>query len=167
MLRFFIALLTLPPVPASHVGAAIAGNPELGPELERISWRESRATYVSIHKRDAWASETVHGKALNRGLLSSMCPWHLYDHGGWSTRGAHGLMAGYSVHYLGPCAPAWAIDIPLLSAVAATLRAQTQCERFDACDRAGRRKHWGGGWRDRQAKADNEAEKDQTESPAA
>ena len=163
MLRLIVSLLTLPPVPASYVGATLAGQPELGHELERISWREARARWVSIHVRDAWASERVHKRALARNILSQSCPWHGSEHGGWSTRGPHGLMAGYSLRYLWPCAPAWIIDVPLFSAIAAARRAQAQCERFGACDRAGRLSFWNGSWNDEWTKP-NPKEEDQADA---
>ena len=99
---------------ASHIGAALAGEPDMGRCISTIAWRESKHELVGVHPGDAWMAR------------------RLGD--GWSTRGAHGMVARYSL-------PAWwpwpaVLDVPLVSAVIATRRARTwQCRQTLGCVR--------------------------------
>lgn len=137
MLHSLIALVLLSPVPASYVGAALAGHPELGHTLAAIAQRESSGAWVSIHPGDRWAARIAWRRALSRGWLSASCVWHSSP-GGLSTRGAHGMIAAYSLHVLGPpCLPPVLLDIPIVSAFAATRRATSK-----ACERAARCRSW-------------------------
>lgn len=108
--------LTLDVRTASHVGALLAGEPAMGPQMDCIAWRESRHELVGIHAADAWMAR------------------RLGD--GWSTRGVHGQVAAYSWPYVpawlrwGP----WVLDVPLVSALVATRRAVApQCRQVRAC----------------------------------
>jgi len=108
---------------ASHLGAALAGDPAFGDELVAIAKRESRLDpLVGIHEGDAWASARVRPAGCAGG--------------GFATRGVHGLMFGYSVRHLPDflrCSP-WVLDIPLVSAIVATRRARSwQCRQTRRC----------------------------------
>lgn len=126
-------LLTLDPVPASYLAVELVETPLTGPELAAIARRESRGRWVSTHEGDRWAEKRVHRRALERGRLSKLCPWHRSPEG-MSTRGSFGLMASYSLDFLAPCLPAWVLDIPLISAIAAARRAASrQCAAVPSC----------------------------------
>lgn len=109
---------------ATLVGAALAGDPELGPVLVDVARRESQLQLVGVHARDARWSRHVRPRGC--------------DGDGWSTRGVHGLMAGYSMRHLpiGRCSP-WLLDVPLVSAYVATRRARSR-----ACRAAPRCRSW-------------------------
>lgn len=102
---------------ACYLGALVAGEPELGPLLEHIAWRESRLELVGLHPEDAW---------MQRSLGD-----------GWSTRGAHGMVAAYAW----PHVPAWlrwwgpsVLDVPLVSAFAGARRAaHWRCRAVAGC----------------------------------
>lgn len=119
---------------AAHVGAALAGHPELGAVLERVCDRESDCELVSIHRGDARWSTWAWRTAIRSGRIDPRCQ-PLHD--GWSTRGAWGTMAAFTVVHTGlPCAPAWVLDIPLVGAFAAARRAShPDCNRYAACRR--------------------------------
>lgn len=129
-----LALLLLPPVPASHLGAALAGYPDLGPTLAAITRRESSGQWVSIHPGDSWAAPHAWRGALARGWLSSSCGWHSSPDG-MSTRGSFGLIASYSLRHLGlPCLPPWVLDVPIVSAFVAAKRAGSKrCGQVARC----------------------------------
>ncbi|HKY50821.1 MAG TPA: hypothetical protein VJP45_06155 [Candidatus Limnocylindria bacterium] len=107
---------------ASYLGAALAGEPEMGRCISTIAWRESRHELVSVHADDSW---------MQRSLGE-----------GWSTRGAHGMVARFSL-------PGWwpwpsVLDVPLVSAYVATRRARAPrcrqvlgCVRWRSCDERG------------------------------
>ena len=132
------------PVGASMLGAAITGQPEFGPELVGICKRESHCRPVRAHAIDAWAGELMRRKALKVGWLDERCPFHHGTPERFSTRGVHGLSAAYTLRFLGPCLPPEVLDVPLVSAVAASLRARHQCNKHGACDKTGRRRRWAG-----------------------
>lgn len=142
MLLLIIRLLTLDPIPASHLAARWVGSVP-GAELASIARRESRGRWIGIHEGDRWLSSAAHRRALSRGWLRPWCPFHRSPEG-MGTRGAHGLVAAYSLRWLGPCVPPEALDVPLLSAIAAARRAAHQCRRYQACDREARRLVWRG-----------------------
>lgn len=117
---------------ASHVGAVLAGEPELGPVLEHICERESHCSMLSVHKDDAGRSREAWEMAVAVGWLDPVCQPH--EPRTWATRGAWGTYAAFTVHHLGRCWPAWAIDLPLLGAIAAANRAaHPNCRRSRAC----------------------------------
>jgi hypothetical protein len=127
-------LLLLPPVPASRVAAHALGRPDLADDIVAVTRRESRGVRVGVHECDAWASRRVREAAIRTGWLDERCrnaPPH-----GWSTRGAHGLMAGFNLRYLGTtaCVP-WVLDIPIVSAVAAVRKAAAVCPDNPWCHR--------------------------------
>lgn len=113
-----VARLVADPRVASHVGAALAGEPELGPLLIRIARRECRLELCSVHAGDAHHERTLGA--------------------GYSTRGVHGQMARYALQY----APEWArghpwlVDIPLVSAWLGARRAASwRCRAVAGCRR--------------------------------
>lgn len=107
----------LDPVVASHIGAALAGEPELGDRLVAIARRESRLQLVGVHEGDAWMARRLGA--------------------GWSTRGVHGHVAAYAWPYV----PAWlrwagpaVLDVPLVSAVVSARRARSwRCRQVAGC----------------------------------
>ena len=123
--------------------AAHAWAPGLVDELVGICRRESRCRRkVSEHARDSHHGRKVYARAVERGWLRPFCQ---APGEGWSTRGSHGLMAGYHVRLLGvPCLPASAMDVPLLSAIAAARKAQRLCRTRQACDADSLRGYWNG-----------------------
>lgn len=108
---------------ATHLGASLAGEPELAPRLVEIARRESRLhPLVGEHALDArWSA----------GLRPDGC-----SGGGWSTRGAHGQIAAYALPYLPAvfrCSP-WVLDLPVVSAWAAARRAAGwRCQAVARC----------------------------------
>jgi hypothetical protein len=98
---------------ASHVGAMIAGEPQLGPTVSCIAWRESRHELVSVHEADAWMQ-----RRLGEGL---------------STRGVHGQVAAFALPSWLHSVP-WVLDVPLVSAFVATRRARAKrCSQVRGC----------------------------------
>lgn len=129
MLALLLWLLALSPRAAVVV---VTPDERERAQLLAIGWRESRLRAVGRHKVDArprgWTGPGLTiarsvgarawARAVQRGLLHpDQCPLH--DRGEasrWSTRGAWGLVAAYSVPYLPGCWPPWALDIPVISA---------------------------------------------------
>lgn len=107
---------------ATLVGAALAGEPELGPRLVDVARRESRLSLVGVHAIDSRWSSSVRP----RGCTGD----------GWSTRGAHGMMASYAMPHLPSwlrCSP-WVLDVPVVSAYAAARRASSwRCRAHPRC----------------------------------
>lgn len=100
---------------ASHLGALVAGEPQMGPTVSCIAWRESRHELVSVHEGDRWME-----RRLGPGL---------------STRGVHGLVAAFSLPPWLHGVP-WLLDLPVASAFVATRRARSwQCKATPACVR--------------------------------
>jgi hypothetical protein len=102
---------------ASYVGAALAGEPDMGRCVSAIAWRESRHELVGVHAIDSWMSRSLGD--------------------GWSTRGAHGMVAAYAWPYV----PSWlrwggpaVLDVPIVSAFVATRRAKApRCRQVRGC----------------------------------
>lgn len=137
MLTLILAAVLDPRV-ASLVGATIAGHPTFAADLLRICERESHCTLVGVHAIDSGRSRAAWSGAVAVGWLDPSCQPHRPR--AWSTRGAWGTMAAYTVHHLGTCVPAWALDVPLVAAIAATRRAHhDRCNTAPSCRR----------WRDR------------------
>lgn len=108
---------------ATHLGASLAGEPELGPVLVQVARRESQLDpFIGQHEIDAHHSA---------GLRPQGC-----SGGGWSTRGAHGQMAVYALQYLPGvfrCQP-WLIDIAVVSAWTGARRAAGwRCRQVARC----------------------------------
>lgn len=143
MLALILAA-TLDPLVAAHLGAAMAGHPEFGPQLEAIGRRESCLRLVGIHPGDAGRSRAVWTDAVRAGLVDPQC--QPYRAGAWSTRGSFGTMAALTVVHIGvPCMPYWSIDIPIVAAFAATRRAHARrCSQVLGCRQ----------WRDGKPKPD-------------
>lgn len=119
-----LAAFLLPPVPAAKVAARLFDVPER--DLVAVTLRESQGQRIGIHSLDRWASPRACKKARNRELLAQdvVCVGHL---GGWSTRGAFGLMAAYNLHWLGLDRWPWVLDVPFVSAAAAARRYAALC----------------------------------------
>jgi len=129
----YLASLAAPPELAAHIAVRAQGLPTAAAvELVRVCHRESRGPgvgacgSVGVHKLDAGHSRKVWGNAARVGWIDPAC--QPYGPGGWSTRGAFGLMAAYHVRLLWPCAPAWVLDVPMLSAWVAASKLKTLCE---------------------------------------
>ncbi len=137
-----LALFLLPPRPAGYLAATLVGRPDLGPRLEQVCERESSCTFASVHPGDSLWSGIVYAEAVRAGKIGSgeMCPLRFsFVRRPWSTRGAWGTMAGYTVGYLSPCAPPWALDVPLMGALAAARRMASR-----ACLSSPRCRSWAG-----------------------
>jgi hypothetical protein len=130
VLTILASLFWLDPKPAARMVA---------PGLESVCSRESRCQRVGVHEADRWMERIVHQRALERGLLQSWCPWHRSPEG-MATRGAWGTVAAYTLHHLGPCLPPSVLDVPILGALAARRRAESE-----ACSRHPRCVSWRGG----------------------
>ena len=90
--------------------------------------------HVGIHEGDVAAGPVAFERALRSGRLDGDCS-HVRaarDLGQWSVRGAHGLLAAYQLARLGPCVAPQALDVPLLSALAAARKARWHCQRLRA-----------------------------------
>jgi len=126
-----LALLLLSPN-VSELVQPLAGD---SIDLRAVCMRESRCKLIGVHSIDSRYSERVYRKAVAAGYLDPRCQ-QLSD-GNWSTRGQHGMMAAYTLHHSGlKCLPPWVLDVPLFSAVLASLRASgKQCSRVKACRR--------------------------------
>jgi hypothetical protein len=131
------------PVIASLLGATLAGQPDFGPELVDICERESHCRLVGAHPGDRHAGSSMYRNAMRVGWLDSHCIFHRGDPQRFSTRGVHGMSAAYTLRWLG-CAPPEILDIPLVSAFAASLRAEHQCRKHGACTRIARHRQWVG-----------------------
>ena len=100
--------------------------------LRTICNRESpQCSAVGIHAGDSVWSHRVHSRAVAVGILRpATCIWHSRGNGQrWSTRGAFGMMAAYSMQYLSICAPPEVLDIPIVSAYIAAKRLQVARKR--------------------------------------
>lgn len=150
-----LRLLGLDPREATLAAAEVAGWPELGPELVKICKRESPGRdcrqRVGLHLNNSpHAVARFYRKAVARGWLDpERCPEHRAatpeEMQRFAVRGNHGLAAAYSLRFLAaPCAPPEALDVPFLSALAATRRAQQMCAEHHACTTAERHDLWTG-----------------------
>ncbi|HET6585712.1 MAG TPA: hypothetical protein VFG69_19775 [Nannocystaceae bacterium] len=130
------------PVTSSVLAAGLVGQPELADELLAICRRESHCRFVRAHEADRWAGPRMYANAMRVGWLDSSCVFHRGAPARFSTRGVHGLSAAYSLRFLGSCVPPEALDVPLLSALAAARRAESQCSHHGACTSAARHRMW-------------------------
>lgn len=119
----FLLIAGLDVKAATFAAAKAIGRPDLGPVVARIALRESRGNPgTHVHAGDSWASHRVWSRAVAKGWLDPECQ---PDGDGWSTRGAHGLMAAYSLRYLPElrCPGPEVLDDHEVSALAAVRRA--------------------------------------------
>lgn len=150
MLRLVNLLLWLQGMMASpneaiELAAHYEKAPELIPELRMIAKRESSMQFVSVHDGDSWASRRAWNKAMKKGWLSPLCPFHERSIGGWATRGSFGLFAAYHLRYLGSyCLPPHLLDSPFVSAVIAIRKMKHICKKYGACTPYERRLVWAG-----------------------
>lgn len=124
------------PRAAAYIGAALAGHPEFGSDLEAICRREAPNCQMrGIHDDDRWMDATAWIKAVRVQLLRPQtCAWHRREWGPFSTWGPWGLVAAYSLR--GICLPPAALAVPVIGAWAATRRAyHPACGRSPACRR--------------------------------
>lgn len=146
----FLALLgaveEVEPVRASRLGAELAGHPELAEEVVGICRVESRCRAIGIHRGHAprRPGAAFERRAAARGYIDPEgCDAH---RGGpserWGIRGAHGHAAAYAVRHLGPCVAPEALDVPLLSAIAAARRLADLRRRYDRRTPASRAHAW-------------------------
>ncbi len=160
-LGFFMRLLTLDPMDGTKAGVRLAGHPEFEQELVGICKRESPgsdcARRVGVHGNNRVQDvESAYRKAISLKYLylHPGCPEHKLDPDPrtgrpppkellrFGVRGNHGLMAAYSVRFLGPCVAPEALDIPVLSAIAATRRAVHMCLKSSKCSTSERLGLW-------------------------
>lgn len=152
--RIWAGLLADPTL-ATRLGAAFAGHPEFAAELVEICRRESPgnmcARTVGLHPNNRISDIRIaYAKAISLKYLylHPGCAEHVVDTNNdaevlrFGVRGSHGLMAAYSVRYLGPCVAPEALDHPFTSAVAATRRAEAMCSRSRACSKSSRHALW-------------------------
>lgn len=133
-LAIITAALSLSPADATRLACRLECY-EPCSEVLSLMAVESRGVAVGVHTGHA---RRVKGgvfwrKAVAAGLLHpERCERHQSTDGGagWGIRGAHGLAAAYSVHVLGECVRPEAIDVPLLSAVAAVRRLRVLARRY-------------------------------------
>lgn len=135
MLAGILIAAALEPRLAIPLGAWLAGHPEWTPTLERICARESNLQPIGVHPGDAGRSLAVWRDAVRVGWVDPECQPHRRH--AWSTRGIAGTMAAYTVRHLPiPCMPPAVLDIPIVAAYAATLRAHDRrCSDVAACRR--------------------------------
>lgn len=132
-------------VESAYISAYITGQPEAAEILTRTAKRESRLKRIGVHERDQHHSRTVWVKSVKRGWVRKWC--QPYRANQWSTRGQHGLMAGYHMRYLplgGFCMPPSVFDIPLVSAYAAARKLKKACEKERKCTYRNITKYWHG-----------------------
>lgn len=124
----FHLLASISPEASASIVAMVKGHPGMGDELVAICRRESRCSAVKVHERDAKFSDRVYRKASAVGWLDPRC--QADRPGQWSTRGAFGLMAAYNLRWLpGRCLPPEVLDVPLVSAWAASEKLEAYCGR--------------------------------------
>lgn len=144
----WLQLLQLEPREATVFAARLLGARDLEPELLRLVEVESRGVRVGVHTRHAprRPGRVFWDRAVAaRWLRPDLCDEHMRgpgDAAGWGIRGVHGHAAAYAVRYLGECVPAAAIDVPLLSAVAAVRRLRELERRYGLRDAASRARAW-------------------------
>lgn len=98
-----------------------------------------RSRHVSIHAGDVAAGRSAFERSLRSGRLDGDCGYVRAARGvgddwagEWSTRGAHGLIVAYQLFRVGSCLPPEAMDIPLVSALAAGRKARWHCQQLRA-----------------------------------
>lgn len=147
-LALLLHLLQLEPRAATVIAARLLGARDLEPELLRLVEVESRGIRVGVHTRHGprRRGRVFWDRAVAAGWLRpDICDEHMRgpgDAAGWGIRGVHGHAAAYAVRYLGECVPAAAIDVPLLSAVAAVRRLRELEHRYHLRDAASRSRAW-------------------------
>lgn len=130
ILDVIIAAL-LSPRAASVLAPLLIGEPSIIPAMLKICERESHCQVIGVHDNDARYSRGAWKNAVRVGWLSERCQAY---HDGWSTRGAWGTIAAYTVRHLGECKPAWILDVPMLGAIASARRMTAPgCTLAPAC----------------------------------
>lgn len=135
MIAAILAALSLGPADATHL-ACRTERYEPCSEVLAILAAESRGVAVGVHTGHASRKpgRVFWDRAVAAGWLRpDLCDEHMRgpdDAAGWGPRGAHGNVAAYAVHVLGPCVAASALDIPLVSAVATIRRLKVLARRY-------------------------------------
>jgi len=139
-------LVSLPPAEASITAARLLGAPGWASEVVDLVAVESRGVAVGIHRRHARrvAGRVFYQRAVAAGWLDpEACPEHaLGDGDRHGVRGAHGLVAAYSVRWLWTCAAPELLDVPIVSAVVVVRRLAELEHRYGLRDRASRAHAW-------------------------
>lgn len=140
-----LSWLFVPPDQAAYLAARMIGRPDIGRILHAICRRESRCTTIGIYRTDAWAGQLAYQRAVRaKKVRPDACPFHFRgDPSRWSTRGAYGTIAAYTVHHLGPCVPPESLDVPILAALAAAKRIALICSP-GRCTKSIVRQYWRG-----------------------
>ena len=157
----------MPPVVVSAGGRAevfraidsATKDPELRVELRRICWRESQCLPIGVHTKTVGTEAArrggrrFHAAAVRSGQIDpDRCPaHHLGDPLRWSTRGAFGQVAAFTVRYLPACSPPRMLDNPEVAARAAVRHVRMLCATYGACTCRDRVRWWvgPGRWADR------------------
>lgn len=140
-----LQLLQLDPLEATIAAARLAGAPGWTSELLDLVAAESRGVAVGIHTGHVRrvGGERFFRAATRAGVIDPAgCEHHAEGGARWGIRGAHGLAAAYSVAHLGTCVAPEAIDVPLLSALAAVRRLQVLEQRYGLRSRPERARAW-------------------------
>lgn len=146
-LALILSALSFSPAAATRLACRLERY-EPCSEVLAILAVESRGQVVGVHTGHTGRR---HGRAFwDRAVAAGwlrpdLCDEHMRgpdDAAGWGIRGAHGLAAAYSVHVLGECVPAEAIDIPLVSAVATIRRLRILARRYGLRTVAERAEAW-------------------------
>lgn len=160
-------VVALAPVHASAGGRAdvfraidsATTDPELRAELRRVCWRESQCLPIGPHTKTVGVDaarrggQRFHAAAVRAGYLDpERCEAHeLGDPIRWSTRGAFGQIAAFTVRYLPACSAPKLLDDPAVAARAAVRHARMLCATHGACSCRDRVRWWvgPGRWADR------------------
>lgn len=146
LIAYLLAALSLSPADATRLACRLERYPCA--EVLAILAVESRGQAVGVHTGHAsrkpgrvfWDAAVAAG-----WLRPDLCDEHMRgpdDAAGWGPRGVHGNVAAYSVHVLGPCVAATALDIPLVSAVATIRRLRVLARRYKLRTVAERAEAW-------------------------
>lgn len=148
-LRPALVVAGLAPLDAAVAAAHLERRPELAAEVRALALVEGRGAALGVHSSARPGVRRVRGAvfwqaAVRAGWLSpGTCPAHaLGDGERWGVRGILGVAAAYSVRHLGPCAPAEALDEPLVSAVVAVRRLGELERRYGLRSPAERAEAW-------------------------
>lgn len=140
-----LQLLMLDPVEATIAAARLAGAPGWTSELLDLMEIESRGVQVGLHDRHApriGGSRFFRRAVAARVIDPAGCRHHKEGGPRWGIRGVHGLAAAYSVQHRGACVAPEAIDVPLLSALAAVRRLRLLERRYGLRTRPERMRAW-------------------------
>lgn len=142
------------PLAQSRLWGAIYSDLPRGFLVETCIVESGCRAPLGVHATDAHLGRSVWHGVWARHKVAHDCPSYpdpdAIEDPSWyvnaSTRGNHGLMAGYNVPILGRCVPLEALDIPFFSAWAAAEKAHRKCISLRAehksCTSERLRCHW-------------------------